>query len=166
MNTERALAPRPYGRRADAERNRERIIDQATRLLMHDPAVGMAEIASVSGIGRPTLYRHFASREELMGAIAGRAAAETEQAIAVSRLEEGTAADALRRLIVAFLKIRDRYPFLVTQGSLLPPSGWDEAEMQRINAPLCALFERGRHDGEFSRSLSPIWMVTVFGALS
>ena len=103
---------------------------------MHDPAVGMAEIASVSGIGRPTLYRHFASREELMRAIAGRAAAETEQAIAVSRLEEGMAADALRRLIVALLEIRDRYPFLVTQGSLLPPSGWDEAQMQRINAPL------------------------------
>jgi AcrR family transcriptional regulator len=165
MNAERAPAPRSYGRRADAERNREKILDHSTRLLMDDPAVGMAEIASASGVGRPTLYRHFATREELIGAIARRAAAETEQAIAISRLEEDTAADALRRLVVAMLEVRDRYPFLITQGSLLPPPGWDEEQERRISAPLIGLFERGQRIGEFSCSLSPAWMVTVFGAV-
>jgi len=47
--------------RADAARNRQRVLDAAARLFAtHDPAaVTMGEIATGAGIGRATLYRRF-----------------------------------------------------------------------------------------------------------
>src|SRR5688500_18269218 len=60
-----AEEPEPK-RRADAERNLERIIAAATTLLAVNPGASMAEIAEASGLVRATLYRHFPTREDLM----------------------------------------------------------------------------------------------------
>ena len=164
MNSQHVSAARPYGRRADAERNRESILDHATTLLIEDPAIGMGDIATASGIGRATLYRHFATREELIEAIAARAIDETERVITTSRLDEGTATEALLRLITAIFDIGDRYGFLLAQRTELCRA--EEGGMQveeRIAGPLVALCERGQATGEFSRSLPPTWMTTMFG---
>ena len=57
-------------RRADAERNRAKILE-AARIAFADPAadVSMAEVARRSGVGSATLYRNFATRRELLGAL-------------------------------------------------------------------------------------------------
>ena len=62
--------PTPPFRRADAERNREKILETA-RTAFADPAadVSMAEIARRSGVGSATLYRNFATRRELLEAL-------------------------------------------------------------------------------------------------
>ncbi|SCL16729.1 transcriptional regulator, TetR family [Micromonospora rhizosphaerae] len=60
----------PDGLRADATRNRARIIDAARRMFAkHGLDVPMAEIAECAGVGVGTLYRRFASRDELIAAI-------------------------------------------------------------------------------------------------
>jgi AcrR family transcriptional regulator len=66
----RTPAPRPAARRADAERNRERILD-AARAAFADPDadVSMAEISRRAAVGSATLYRNFASRRELLEAL-------------------------------------------------------------------------------------------------
>lgn len=66
----RIPTPLPAGRRADAERNRERILD-AARAAFADPDadVSMAEISRRAGVGSATLYRNFASRRELLEAL-------------------------------------------------------------------------------------------------
>jgi AcrR family transcriptional regulator len=60
----------PPARRADAERNREKILT-AARAAFGDPEadVSMAEIARRAGVGPATLYRNFASRRELLEAL-------------------------------------------------------------------------------------------------
>jgi len=157
-------ATRPCGRRADAERNRERILDHATMLLTEDPAIGMGDIAAASGIGRATLYRHFTTREELIHAIADRAIDETEHAIAASRLDEDTATEALLRLVTAMFDIGDRYGFLLAQITKVDRAEESGLQLeQRFAGPVMALFERGRASGEFSRSLPPTWMITMLG---
>ncbi|MFJ4653458.1 TetR/AcrR family transcriptional regulator [Nocardia sp. NPDC088792] len=57
-------------RRADAERNRDKIL-AAARAVFADPAAtaSMAEISRRAGVGMPTLYRHFAGRCELLEAL-------------------------------------------------------------------------------------------------
>jgi AcrR family transcriptional regulator len=157
--------PRPYGRRADAERNREAVLDQAARLLAEDPAAGMAEIAAKSRIGRATLYRHFPTREDLIEAITVRAIDDVERAIAASRLEEGSAEEALGRLIAALLEIGDRYRFLLVQETLQSAGEQRRAIEKRLRGPILALFERGLTSGEFARSLPPAWTTAAFGAL-
>src|SRR6202034_4327106 len=57
-------------RRADAERNREKIL-AAARAAFADPDadVSMAEISRRAGVGMATLYRNFPGRRELLEAL-------------------------------------------------------------------------------------------------
>ncbi|HWV87432.1 MAG TPA: TetR/AcrR family transcriptional regulator [Capillimicrobium sp.] len=61
---------RPRVRRADAQRNRERIL-AAARAAFADPdaEVSMAEVARRAGVGMATLYRNFPGRHELLEAL-------------------------------------------------------------------------------------------------
>jgi AcrR family transcriptional regulator len=59
-----ALARKP---RADAERNRQRLLEAARAALTEGgPSVSLEEIARQAGVGIGTLYRHFPTREELV----------------------------------------------------------------------------------------------------
>ena len=57
-------------RRADAERNRDKIL-AAARSAFADPdtEVSMAEISRLAGVGMATLYRNFPGRQELLEAL-------------------------------------------------------------------------------------------------
>ena len=56
--------------RADAERNRQRLLEAAQRLFRERGLdVSVAEIAETAGVGRGTLFRNFASKEDLIAAI-------------------------------------------------------------------------------------------------
>jgi AcrR family transcriptional regulator len=57
-------------RRADAERNRRRLLDAATEMFCERGLdVGVAEIAQQAGVGRGTLFRNFPTKEHLIAAI-------------------------------------------------------------------------------------------------
>jgi AcrR family transcriptional regulator len=56
--------------RADAERNRRRLLDAAAELFGERGLdVGVAEIAQHAGVGRGTLFRNFPTKEDLIAAI-------------------------------------------------------------------------------------------------
>ncbi len=60
----------PPARRADAERNREKILAAArTAFAGSDAEVSMAEISRRAGVGMATLYRNFPSRRALLEAL-------------------------------------------------------------------------------------------------
>lgn len=55
--------------RADAQRNRERLLEVAAHAFSHDgPEVTLESIARDAGVGIGTLYRHFPTREALVEA--------------------------------------------------------------------------------------------------
>ena len=63
--------PEAVGRalRADAQRNRDRLLSAAVRAFSHDgPEVTLDAIAKDAGVGIGTLYRHFPTREALIEA--------------------------------------------------------------------------------------------------
>lgn len=56
--------------RADAERNRKRLIEAAAAVFRERGLdVGVAEIAERAGVGRGTVFRNFASKEDLIAAV-------------------------------------------------------------------------------------------------
>jgi serine phosphatase RsbU (regulator of sigma subunit) len=55
--------------RPDAQRTRRQILAAAERVLEHSPEATLADLAGAAGVSRSTLYRYFANREALIGAI-------------------------------------------------------------------------------------------------
>lgn len=56
-------------RRADAQRNRERILQAARELVQQPGELKLNAVAKASGIGQGTLYRHFPTREDLLAEV-------------------------------------------------------------------------------------------------
>jgi AcrR family transcriptional regulator len=64
------MAPMTSTQRADARRNRQRLIDAAARAFASgDENVTLEAITKASGVGIGTLYRHFPTREALVEAV-------------------------------------------------------------------------------------------------
>lgn len=102
-----APSPVPARRRADAQRNRDRIIATAhLAFIRHGIGVPMEEIARGAEVGVGTLYRHFADREALLRAVI---AAGLERLMTVSRQETDHATDpwgALCRFVRRCVELR------------------------------------------------------------
>jgi AcrR family transcriptional regulator len=63
------MTPRSL-RRADAQRNYERLLAAAeTALNAHGAGASLDDIAKAAGVGNATLYRHFPTREQLIEAV-------------------------------------------------------------------------------------------------
>ncbi|MER5948475.1 helix-turn-helix domain-containing protein [Streptomyces sp. NPDC001904] len=63
-------APQIRAPRADAARNRDQLLDVATRVFASaGPEPSMRAIAREAGVGIATLYRHFPTRESLVDAV-------------------------------------------------------------------------------------------------
>jgi AcrR family transcriptional regulator len=148
--------------RADAERNVRAIIDAAIVLLAAEPEASMERVASAAGVGRATVYRHFASREHLVRAILDRALQDARDAVVGSKPDEGTALEALHRAVAALLKVADRYRLVRT---IAPHDEELRRRAEEVGAPLTAIFERGTREGEFRDDLTPRWAAAALGAL-
>ena len=151
-------------KRSDARRNIEAIIDAATRLLAVKPDASVNDIASAADVGRVTLYGHFDSRATLIRAVADRAIAQTDEALAQLDLD-GDPREALGRLLEATWHLTHRFGAVVVAASqALAPD-----EMRRAHDELAArvrgLLERGRAVGEFRSDVPIDWQISVIQAI-
>jgi len=151
--------------RADAARNVQRILGAATRVLADNRGAGMAEIATASGLARATLYRHFPTRDDLLAAIRAQAYDDAAAAIEACRLDEGTASEALRRLIEALVAVGDRYRFLQKESEGEPAGAPRTKREDRLRRPVLAMIKRGQRNGEFASDLTPTWVARTLAAL-
>lgn len=104
--------------RSDSRRNRESVIDTAMTVIAAEPNASMATIAERSGLGRTTVYRHFATREELLRAIFERAVSEANAATSSVIAEGLTTRESLLRLGPAIIAIPRRFNFLAGARSI------------------------------------------------
>lgn len=149
--------------RSDAERNRRILLDAATGALARNPGASMAEVAREAKLTRATLYRHFGSREQLIGAMQEEALVRAREIIAGCRLEEGTALEALRRVVDAVVAQGARFGFLLTEGAEQDPDF--TRERARVFAPLRDVVRRGQASGQIRADLSVEWIVAAVVSL-
>ncbi|MGW4727968.1 TetR/AcrR family transcriptional regulator [Streptomyces shenzhenensis] len=102
MQTATAVQRKAARPRADALRNRERIVNAAREIFVeHGSDVPLDDIARRAGVGNATLYRNFPDRDalvrEVVCSVMDRMAQAAEQALA----ESGDAFEALERLVHA-----------------------------------------------------------------
>ncbi|WP_019135692.1 TetR/AcrR family transcriptional regulator [Cellulomonas massiliensis] len=94
-------APRPL--RADAARNRQRILDAATAAFdVQGTDASLEDVAKAAGVGVGTLYRHFPTRLDLIEAVY-RSNVEAFAAQADELLERLPAGEALDEWVMGFV---------------------------------------------------------------
>src|SRR5258705_633110 len=141
--------------RSDAARNHEALVRAATAAVHREgPRVPMATIAADAGVGIGTLYRHFASREDLLDYLTH---VSFEQVLANAQAAEHgatTAAEALRRFIEAAISQRNELVLPLHGG---PPlrSPRTRAVREQIHQILRQGIQRGGADRTLTQNVSP-----------
>jgi AcrR family transcriptional regulator len=122
----------------------------------------MATIAAGAGVGIGTLYRHFPTREDLLGYLTH---ASFEQVLANARAAEdaATAAGALHRFIEAAISQRNEL-VLPLHGGPAPTREATLAVREQVHQVIQRIIDRGRADGTVTRDVTPRDIV-VFGAM-
>lgn len=133
-----AVTNRPM--RADARRNRETILTAAAELFaQRSTAVQMEEIAERAELGMGTLYRHFATKQELLAAIVGRRFAAMAQ-IARAAEQVDDPGEAFATLLSGYLEAADGDAAF--RAVLLGPVQPDWAEIAEQKAEFGEVAER------------------------
>jgi AcrR family transcriptional regulator len=104
----------PRALRADAQRNRARLLEAADAVFSAKGTEGsLEEIARQAGVGIGTLYRHFPTRQDLVEALI-RSHADQLLARSVELFEADDPLDALRTWVQALLRHSATYRGLAT----------------------------------------------------
>jgi TetR/AcrR family transcriptional regulator, mexCD-oprJ operon repressor len=147
-------------RRADAEHNMAKILDAAVACLSRSATASVGEIAQAAGLGRVTVYGHFASREALIEATMARLLERGDAVLAGLDLT-GDPREALRTLIESSWRlIADAGAVLEAAQSTLPPErilALHDKPVQRIEE----LVRRGQSEGVFRADLPAPWLASV-----
>lgn len=155
----RKLSPSPERKpRADAQRNRDRILEAAKLAFTNSGAnASLDDIAKAAGVGPGTLYRHFATRQDLLEAVYRT---EVEKLAAAERKFADTLPpiDALRAWMLLFID------HIATKKIIAPaltgPAGEEPAVAQARYAPIHdamrSLLKRGIKNGDIRKDVNPM----------
>lgn len=153
---ERDLARSARRPRADALRNRERLIEAATQVFGKGaPQASLEAVAREAGVGIGTLYRHFPTREALFEAVYRR---EVDQLgdLAERLSHEASPVEALRRWLHANVRLVATKRGMV-EALQLVASGSSELKaysFERLSAALALLLARGVESGDVRPDIS------------
>jgi AcrR family transcriptional regulator len=144
--------------RADAQRNRERILEIAKQAFTRSGAnISLDDVARHAGVGAGTLYRHFPTRDALLEAVYRTeveklAAAERKLAATMPPLE------ALRAWMLLFVDYIETKQIIAPALNTLVggPSKIFEASGDLIKGAIHALVKRAVKSGDIRPDLDPL----------
>jgi AcrR family transcriptional regulator len=94
-------------------RNRSSLLDAAAEALAADPGASLADVAEAAGIGRTTLHKHYATRDDLLRAVGRRALDLWQEAVDQVCADAAEQPDSgLRALAAALIPIGPQLIFL------------------------------------------------------
>ena len=155
-----AKRSQPAGRkpRADAQRNRDRILDVAKKAFTRSGAdTSLDDIAREAAVGPGTLYRHFPTREKLLEAVYR---SEVEKLAAAERkfAQEMPPIEALRAWMLLFVDYIAAKQIIapVLNALVGDPKKVFEASHAQIWEAIRALVRRAIKSGDIREDLDPI----------
>ena len=160
--------PHPATRqpRRDALRNRERVLDAATELVRREgEKVPIAQIAEHAGVGVGTVYRHFPTREDLLGALVYRSFGLAVDNARAAAAHPGSALEGVRAFFLATLRDRERFVLPLHGGPAIFTPATRERQGQ-VRTVLRGLIERGQGAGELRADLRPEDLIVAASLIS
>jgi len=143
--------------RADAVRNRERVLEAAKAVFSAGgPDASLEAVAKRAGVGIGTLYRHFPTREALFEAVYRREVQQLSE-FAEQLKTDAAPVEALRRWL------RSNVEFVATKKGMSAalalavkaPSELTAFSFDRLTKAVGALLERAAAAGEIRSDVSP-----------
>jgi AcrR family transcriptional regulator len=144
--------------RADAQRNRERILEVAKQEFIQSGAnASLEEIAKKAGVGPGTLYRHFPTREELLMAVF-RSGLEKLAAAEQRLARDLPPIEALRAWLLLFVDAVEEKKIIAPVLNTLvgDPKEVFKASYAQMHEALCALVKRAIKSGDIRKDLDPM----------
>lgn len=154
--------------RADAARNRERILEVAKQAFTrHGASTSLDDVAKQSGVGPGTLYRHFPTREALLEAVyttevAKLAAAEQKFASTMPPIE------ALRSWMLLFIDYIAAKKIIAPALSALvgDKPKFVEAAYAQVHQAIRALVKRATASGELRADIDAVDLLRALVGVS
>ncbi len=155
-----------------AEELEERIIIAASRRFFTEglTAVRMDDMARELGMSKKTLYRLFASKDELLRAVLQKFIGEVEAA--TDRILENPETNCLSKLsgllrFIAMQVLRIRPPFLLDLQRSAHPiwAEFEEWRHRRVISKFAVLIEQGISEGVFRNDLNKELVVRMYTVL-
>jgi AcrR family transcriptional regulator len=142
--------------RADAQRNRDRLLEVAVLMLSRVPDVTLDAIAKEAGVGIGTLYRHFPTREALIDAAYRNELARLCDS-AFDLLRDMPADQALRAWMDRFIDYITTKRGMGDALRALIASGGDpfSESKARLTAAVTTLLQAGAAAGTLRRDIRP-----------
>jgi AcrR family transcriptional regulator len=154
--------------RADAERNRARLLEAAkASFAKSGAATSLEEVARTAEVGIGTLYRHFPTRDALVEAVY-RDALDRLSADAERLTNDETPIDALRQWLLLFIDYISTKKLMM---DLLATLGGDAAALKastksRLESAIVALVDRAKANGDIRPDVVAIDLLFAIGGLA
>jgi AcrR family transcriptional regulator len=137
------------------------LLDVAAEVLVADPAASLAEVAEAAGIGRTTLHKHYATRDDLLRAVGHRAVDLWQQALAeVADGPDG----GLRALARSMVVVGSQLGFLWRTPALHRDHALKERSDAMQEATL-AVLRRAQDRGVLAPGTPDFWLLDTFFSL-
>src|ERR1700683_5023771 len=167
MATKRS-PPAPRNPRADAQRNRDRVLEVAKEAFTRLGAdASLDDVAKQAGVGAGTLYRHFPTRDELLKAVY-RSEVEKLASAAQKFAETMPPLEALRAWMLLFVD------YIATKKIIAPAlnnlvggrSKVFEASYTQVWEAIRALVKRAIQSGDIRKDLDPLALLRALIGVS
>lgn len=151
---------RPANQRADAQRNRTRILAATVTAIRRNPDASVGDIAAEAGVGRMTLYGHFQNRAELIDAALAESIERGEGVLREVPLD-GEATAAFRELVASSWMLVDQSRALLAAAQKELPAARIREMHEKAEARMRGLLLRGQREGAFRSDLPVSWLLTT-----
>ena len=162
MNIEKPSTSAPEPRssrksRSDGLRNRELIIQIAKdAFTMKGAGASLDDIAKQAGVGAGTLYRHFPSREALLGAVY-RAEVEKLADSAEQLCRELPPLEAIRAWLLLFIEyLATKKIIAAALHNLVGANSVIEESMSKVRGAAAMIYDRAIKSGDIRPDINPV----------
>lgn len=136
------------------------LLDAAVEVLVADPSAALSDVAGAAGIGRTTLHKHYATRDDLLRAVGHRAIDRWAEVVA-SAESSADPDGGLRVLAEAMISVGPYLSFLWRSPGL------DHAEdivarRREVSPRVLAVLHRAQAAGLLRTDVEDFWLLRTF----